>query len=219
MHRIAALCALIFIVLPSAALAQTVEDRAGELKAWREQCSDPDPDLRLAYLEAAIATDDASIQRICVRQSLESDNADIRNLGLRAAMGAIDQLTFTVQIPPQLEKALKDAGSNEDKLDDIYRWYVYRDWAALRTGFVVAISDASIESAGSTWSPLVNLTKVDDDYEGKATIVGDHVTWVGSAYLSRRDCHLTLSLQTGPSLAGELQCGDIAPFPVSAKLL
>jgi len=66
---------------------------------------------------------------------------------------------------------------------------------------------------------MVNLSKVSNDFKGKATIVGDQVTWVGAANLSQRACHLTLTLQPGPSLAGEFQCADIWPFPVSAKLL
>lgn len=65
----------------TASFAQDAAERAGQLKTWREQCSDPDPDLRLAYIEAAIASGDAAVMRICVRQSLESDDADIRNLG------------------------------------------------------------------------------------------------------------------------------------------
>lgn len=207
------------IGLSSGALAQTAEDRAGELKAWREQCSDPDSDLRLAYLEAAIKTKDNSIIRICVRQSLESDNADIRNLGLRAAIASISQLSFTVEIPKVLEDAYAEAEDDEDELDKISRWYVARDWGSLKSGLVVEIGKADVNSGSSIWYPLVNRTRAHDDYSGKATIIGDEVNWVGSASLSRYDCRLNLSLQPGPVLDGYFQCSDITPFHVVAKLL
>ena len=221
LRRLASYCLLLllFAIAPFPVQAQTAEDRAGELKAWREQCSDPDADLRLAYLEAALETADVSIIRICVRQSLESDNADIRNLGLRAAIASIDQLAFEVEIPPALDKALKAADDDDDKLDEIYGWYVYRDWLLLKTGLVITVDDAELATGKSVWYPMVNRTEPSESYSGKATIIGDKVTWVGSASLNRNDCRLSLSLAAGPVLEGELQCSDITPFHVTAKLL
>ncbi|MEW7009646.1 hypothetical protein [Lentilitoribacter sp. EG35] len=93
---------LAFFIQSYAAFSQSAEERAGELKNWREQCNHPDPDLRLAYLEAALETNDASINRICVRLALKSDNADLRNLGLRAAIASFDQITFEVDMPLEL---------------------------------------------------------------------------------------------------------------------
>lgn len=205
--------------LCTAAHAETAEDRAGELKTWREQCSDPDADLRLAYLEAALETEDTSIIRLCVRQSLESDNADIRNLGLRAAIASIEQLAFSVEIPKVLADAYEDAGDDSDQLNKISKWYVARDWLSLKTGLVVEIAKADINKGTSVWSPLVNLTRASDNYTGKATIIGDAVTWVGSAYLQRDDCRMALSLRPGPTLEGDLQCGDVTPFHIVANLL
>ncbi|MDD4702166.1 MAG: hypothetical protein PHI96_08095, partial [Desulfovibrio sp.] len=99
----------------STALGADAQDRAGELQTWREQCADPDPDLRLAYLENAIANGDVSVLRICIRLALQSDNADIRNLGLRAAITATPRITFMPTMPKALEQAYKRTGDNEQK--------------------------------------------------------------------------------------------------------
>jgi hypothetical protein len=202
-----------------AAAAQDASERAGALKAWREQCSDPDTDLRTAYVEAAIATNDVAVIRICVRQSLSSDDADIRNLGLRAALASIDQLLFQVQIQPQLAAELKKAGDDKKKLDEINDWYESRDWRKLQTGFTVAITGADLTSGKSTWSPLIGLTEKSDNYAGTTSIIGDTVNWTGRAYLQQDDCHMNLALTPEGTLDGTLQCGQMWPFPVSASLL
>lgn len=201
------------------AIAQDATERAGALKAWREQCSDPDTDLRMAYLEAAIATDDVAVIRICVRQSLESDDADIRNLGLRAALASIDQLTFEVTMPPELAAAYKKAGSDEDQLRKMGDWYVVRDWASLSTGLTVAVDGAEVATGKSIWSPLVNRSAKSDRNSGKATVIGDKVNWTGSAYLSKTECRFNLGLVEGGVLEGTFQCADLWAFPVSATLL
>jgi len=201
------------------AFAQDATERAGALKAWREQCSDPDTDLRLAYLEGAIATGDVAVIRICVRQSLESDDADIRNLGLRAALASIDQLSFEVTMPPELAAAYKKAGDNSDQLDKMSNWYVVRDWGSLKTGLSVVIDEAEVSTGKSVWSPLVNRSSKSNNYNGKATVIGDKVNWTGSANLSKSECRLNLELAEGSVLEGTFQCGDLWAFPVSAALL
>ena len=219
MNRSLFAAAAVAVLFCSPGAAQTAVDRAGELKAWREQCSDPDSDLRLAYIEAALETNDTAVMRICIRQSLESDNSDIRNLGLRAALASIDQIAFSVQPPAMLVDALAEAGDNEDRLDDISRWYIARDWQQLQNGLVFAVSKADFVGGTGTWSPLVRLSKASDRYVGKFTILGDKVTWVGSAYLETNECSLNATLVPGPALEGEWLCARGEPFKVTADLL
>ena len=42
------------LVFSSSVMSMTPQEKAAAIKEWRANCSDPDPDLRLAYLEAAI---------------------------------------------------------------------------------------------------------------------------------------------------------------------
>lgn len=207
------------LLLAGAASAQQAEDRAGELKSWREQCNDPDPDLRLAYVEKAVASGDAAVQRICIRLALESDNADIRNLGLRAAVAMQQQIRFDVAIPPQLAAALKSASGSEKKMAEIDRWYVMRSWRTMENGLVFAIDGAEVGSSSSVWFPLAGLSDSSNNYKGKATIVGTTLNWLGRVNLTPDVCTLDAQLKAGAELAGMFHCGDNWSFPVSARLL
>lgn len=210
---------LAMVLAATGTQAQTAADRAGELKVWREQCSDPDPDLRLAYIEAAIGTKDTAVIRICARQSLESDDSDTRNLGLRAALASMDQIRFEVEMPELLADALADADDDEKKLAEIERWYIKRDWQGLQGGLVFEIDKADMIKGSAVWFPMVNRSARYDRHTGKVAITGDTVTWVGAANLATGDCTLTASLVPGPALEGEFLCVQGEPFPVTAKLL
>jgi hypothetical protein len=199
--------------------AQTAVDRAGEIKQWRERCSEPDVDLRTAHIEAAIATGDVALIRICSRLALEADDADVRNLGLRAAIAATDQITFDVEMPKELAEAIEKAGTDQKKLNEINRWYAMDAWQAMQSGLVFEIADAELMSGNSEWYPLVALTKRNDGYGGKAKITGTRLTWVGRAYLKTDDCKLDVSLQPGAELQGVFHCSRNMPFPVRASLL
>lgn len=213
------LLAVATMLATTGANAQTATDRAGELKVWREQCSDPDTDLRIAYIEAALETKDTSIVRICVRQSLESDDSDTRNLGLRAAMASMDHIRFEVEVPAVLAEALEDAGDNEKKLNEISKWFIARDWQVLKTGLAFDIDKADLSRGTSEWFPLANQNARNERYSGKLSITGDRVSWVGAAYLANSDCNLTARLVAGPALEGEWLCARGEPFKVRADLL
>jgi hypothetical protein len=214
-----AMAVAMVVAAASPALPQDATERAGELKAWREQCNDPDTDLRTAYLEAAIESGDVAVIRICVRQSLMSDDADLRNLGLRAALASIEQLLFDVKMPEELEVALKKAGKDEKQLKAMDDWFMVRDWNVLRSGFGVTIQGAEVATGTSTWYPLANRSEMSDRYKGKAAIIGDKVNWTGSMALSNDTCTMNLQLSGAGTLEGTLLCSRNVPFPVSAALL
>jgi len=210
----------------NAPLAEDATERAGELKAWREQCADPDSDLRTAYIEAAIATDDVAIIRICVRQSLESDDADIRNLGLRAALASAGQLQFEVTTPNELANLLKKYGDDGEKIqraidDGTLSGRLFQLDNSLKPGIAFSIESDDISRGVSTWYPLLSLPEKSDGYKGKAVVVGDKVNWTGAAINGNNvlDCRLNLTLAPGAMLTGSFQCEQMAAFPVSAKLL
>jgi len=214
-----ALSVAVAILACSSAVAQDATERAEELKAWREQCNDPDTDLRTAYLEAAIESGDTAVIRICVRQSLMSDDADIRNLGLRAALASIDQLLFEVTMPEPVENAIEKAGDSDKEQRELNRLFMIQDWWVLRAGFTVVIEDAKVASGKSTWYPLTNLTEQNDNYKGTAAVIGDKVNWTGGTYLANKECSMNLKLSDNATLDGVLLCARNVPFPVSAALL
>lgn len=197
----------------------TSATRAGEIKTWREQCNDPDYDLRLAYLEQALKSKDVTIERICIKAALESDNAEIKNLGLRAAVSATDKIYFSANLPEIIEKEISVAGDNEDKIRKVKDSYEFRDYQWIKQGFIFYIQSASISKGDSEWYPLVKNSKPYDKTT-KANVIGDKIKWSGEMdFDGGRTCDLNVSLATGVSLVGTLQCQDWVPYPVSAKLL
>ena len=214
-----AIAGLIAVGLTGTAHSENTEERAGQLKTWRQQCADPDVDLRTAYIEAAIASKDVAVVRICVRLALESNDADIRNLGLRAAIASISQLTFAVTIPPELAQAYEDAGDDADALDKIARYYITPIYQSTKNGLVFEIKKADVTTGTSIWYPLANLTETNERYKGQATVIGDKVSWVGSADFTKSDCEFHVHLAEGAQLEGNFQCSDLWKIPVSATLL
>lgn len=207
--------------LVSSSIAATPLERAGELKTWKEQCNDGDPELRLAYVEAALDTNDVSVQRICTRLALESDDANTRNLGLRAVMASLDRVLFETTIPAPYKAALEDAEGNEKRLEEIRNWYFYGLWNFANEGVNFEISKSKVTSGKSVWYPLTSLAEVSDNYKGNANVVGSTVSWTGKMRFGNRawSCRLDASLESGATLAGMLKCEDFWPIPVRAKLL
>lgn len=201
-------------------LAQTAAERAAELKTWRAQCADPDPDLQIGYLEAAIDTDDTSIIRICLRQALVSDQADTRNMALRAAIASVDSIVFKTEMPPQLAAAYEDAEGDNDALREISRYYITGTFDDLRNGLRFDIDDALPESSQSVWFAMANRTKRDDRNAGDAIIVGSAITWQGNIQAARGwFCVLAIELDATAHLVGDLKCDEQWAIPVSASLL
>lgn len=217
--KAATLAVLVVIALVHSAAAQVATDRAGEIKTWRDQCADPDIDLRTAYIEQAIATSDTAVIRVCLRQALESDDADIRNLGLRAALASISQMTFEVTMPPELEKAYAEAKSNDKKVADIDRYLVSANYRLIKQGLIFAIDGADVSAGTSKWFPMAGLDAINDNYFGTTQVIGDKLNWVGRAYLQDSPCTLSVRVTSGAQLGGLFQCGQEWAFPVTAQLL
>lgn len=193
-------------------------DRAGLLKEWREKCNDPDPDLRLAYIEQAILSNDTPIQRICTKIALESDNNDIRNLGLRTAISASTQITFHVEMPQKIADDLKKAGNDEDRIKKVTSSSEYRNWEMLKNGLVFEIESTEKTSPTSVWYPMIMQSSRYDGYKGKAVITGNKIVWVGR--LTVHDTgSFNLTLHTGGEIKGNLQVGNTIIFAINAKLL
>ncbi len=200
--------------------AADAKARAAELATWRDQCNDPDPDLQLAYIESAIATKDISIQRICLGKALESDNENVRNIGLRAAIASMQHLTFTVELPNELAAEYKNSANDPEKLEKFFNSDPGEVFSPLRNGLLIDIVDASMTTGKSTWHPLAGLNKSSSNYQGVAIVEGSKISWVGSICISNGNhSSIIVHLEPGGILKGFLQCEGLQPFPITAKLL
>ena len=196
--------------------------RAASLQTWREQCSDPDPDLRLAYVEAAIATKDASVQRICVRLALQSDNADIRNLGLRAAIASTPQITFMPTMPKSLEADLRKGADDEKFMDRVKHSSTSRLFDTIQNGLKMCSDNAEVGKNSFQWNALAANIELRKDRFTKATIVGSKIVWSGLIEIfneNPHNCTINVTLTREGKLAGTLNCNDVTPMNIIADLL
>lgn len=215
------------IALTSA--AETPEDRIGKIKQWKSDCAEEDADLRLAYVEAAIATEDPAIMRICNRLALQSDNADIRNLGLRASLASMEQIVFTPAMPDTLKKVAEKADADEATKAAILSCGDntspdYKIWHSISTGIPFVIEEGKVNDSSFKWTALVNTAKTYDDYSGNAIIVGSNLSWTGQFYSINKcsghshKCSISTSLSESGKLDGTLQCAVGGSFEISADL-
>jgi|GEM_PF-4455062 len=184
----------LFIVLSGALLgfstlsahAESPLERAAKIKEWRANCSDPDPDLRLAYIEGAIATNDRTIIRACVRQTLNSQNEDVRNLALRAALAASERLTMMFDMPESYREAVAKAGGDPAKLKTITKKYTKPLWPhGQMNGLVTLVAKSTaFESQVSEWFVLGTNAKEMDAHTAKLTIFGNSISGNGTINIS-----------------------------------
>lgn len=207
---------------PSADVQPGVQARAASLQTWREQCSDPDPDLRLAYVESSIASKDASVQRICIRLALQSDNADIRNLGLRAAIAAIPQITFMPTMPKSLEAELRKGADDDNFMKKVKETYTARLYDATQNGLKMCSDNAEVGKNSFLWNTLAANVELRKDRFAKATIIGSKISWAGFIHVSggsSLSCSVNVALTREGKLAGKLSCEGCPPMDIIADLL
>lgn len=219
-------CALSLACFNEAALGEEpqpeAQARAASLQTWREQCSDPDPDLRLAYIENAIASKDASVQRICIRLALQSDNADIRNLGLRAAIASTQQITFMPTIPKSLEADLRKGADDDNFMKKVKDSYIARLYDATQNGLKMCSENAEVGKGTFLWNTLAANIDLRKERYYKATIVGSKINWSGNVVISGGNvltCTVNVALTREGKLAGKLSCEGSPPMDIIADLL
>jgi len=195
--------AALFLLSGIAAYAQsTAQNTAAILQTWQTNCGDPNPELAIGYLRDAMKTNDPIIDRICLRQGLNSDNGDVRSAALRAAIASGSMLLFQV---------------TEPKGDSL----PYNDknlWSYMQTGLFIHVTGGNVQTGTATWQPMVGLAQPSQQYQGTVNVIGSIVRWGGRIFNSSI-CQLTAKLGQGDVLQGTFQCNGGALFPVTTHLL
>lgn len=202
--------------------AETPQERAAKIKEWRANCDDPDSDLRIAYLEAAIAGKDQTIIRTCIKQTITSDNADVRNLALRAALASSERLTIEFSMPEAYEKDKEAAGDDSKRMRQLKKDYNGSLKALELTNGILSITPKSVEmdKQKSSWFILGANTNEEDQLVANLSVVGDQVTGNGQAnigYLVKLSLNLTLN--DAGELVGEGKLYHSDSLPMKIKLL
>ena len=95
----------------SSSPSRTPQERREQLAKVQEQLGDPDPLMRLAYMEDIMASGDGLRMQIAMRTAFASDDPDLRAIALRAYLASHKEFTFDVILPPDLQKLVDSATS------------------------------------------------------------------------------------------------------------
>ena len=206
----------------AAAFAQTPQERVAQIQEWRENCSDPNPDLRLAYIEAALAESDPTLSRICLELALLSDDPNIRDLGLRAALARAERLIFELEMPAAYQAALESARTDSAREDVKEEWASHAQFmSAMGSRLILLAKDVSPSEPITQWTPLDSDGRPEDSTPITLTVRAGAVEGVGSTRMYRNrlaDVHLDLEITDDGALAGGFVHGAGAPFQVRAEL-
>ncbi|KCZ94196.1 hypothetical protein [Hyphomonas johnsonii] len=209
------------ILVAPFASAQSAAERAAALKQWKADCSQEDPDLRLAYIEDAIVNQGATVARLCARQALESSDPDTRALGLRAALAMTEVLSLPFDMPIEYQTALAEAQKQgQDEVDAVNR--KWSNALSLRKNlggsFGFQQYRVSIESNTTEWLTKTYRGNFDKDEKSKITSTADSVRIEGT-YGCCDPVAIDLRLGAGGVLSGTGMLDGIGPFPIVAEIL
>jgi hypothetical protein len=202
--------------------AQSAAERREALAQISEKLNDPDPFMRLAHMEEIVASGRAADTQIAVKMALSSSDPELRSMGLRAYMSSISELRLEMSLPPEVDKAVKDAKGDERTEQKVRRANrgVFSYYNGLSQRLNIGIEDAEFASGRFQVFTKSNLTRRDDRYAGSGSVTGDRVVFdtrvrIGSQI---RTCSVELGLAEGLSLAGEMSCQSSSPIPLSTRI-
>lgn len=181
----------------------TAQNTAAILQTWRTACADPNPDLAIGYLQEAMNTKNRLVNRVCLRQVLESDNADVRSTALRIVVGSVPLIQFRVSKPEG------EIGNNAQL------------WSYIQTGLVFQAVDGDPQNGSATWHSLVTNAQPNKNLAGQVDVFGSGLRWAGRVQIgvATNTCRLSAELTQGDAISGTFQCEAGPLFPVTASLL
>ena len=210
---------LLLVALP--VVGQDRAERAQELKQWRADCTDPDADLRFATLEAAVATDDRAIRRICMKSALDDDDIEVRRLALALALASAERLVLEFGPSEEMQSALAKAGSKREDVKAVWSDYGYTAAVLANSEGVLVLAPSDVDAPGpvTRWLVIGPNGKAHESYDLTLTQVGSRLDGNGQV-LSGAAYTVTvrLELATGGQLVGIIAAHGGEPFPASISL-
>jgi hypothetical protein len=86
-----------------------VEARAQQLRAVVGSVTSPDRSLNIANFEAIVGSGDVRRIELAVRTLIESDDAVLRGMAMRAYIGAVRDMVFEVVLPAEAIRLVEQA--------------------------------------------------------------------------------------------------------------
>lgn len=208
--------------IPTLHAASAVE-RSNQIKEWRSNCTDPDSDMRLAWLESAIESEDLIAQRTCAKVALFDTDIEMRRLGVQMAIAINDRLIVKIDASEEYRNAMKSAGTDKKKIREVKSDFGYtaKAYETLGGAMTLAAKSVSLMTQTSEWL-VVPVTGVESDsYKMSLTLIGDGLSGVGTALTPAGALSVTLNVELNDAgiLSGTIGFYGGLLFPATIQLL
>jgi hypothetical protein len=181
--------------------ADSAADRREALAQVRERMGDPDPLMRLAYLEQLGTSQDQTAILLALRYALASDDADLRALALRLYMGNAKSLDLKVIPTQELRQLATDPQASKDLNKRLL--------TLLATGYLrFRVADFDFKDASFKVYAMDGVNAPNEKYAGPGQVRGVSVSFSVKVYGLHGQPRCTVSLQPTADLelTGEAAC-------------
>lgn len=204
---------LVYLVLLSmatgvATAAQTAADRREQLAQIREQMGDPDPLMRLAYLEELAASQDQTATMVALRYAMASDDADLRALATRLYMANTTSLDLKVLVPEAVQQLAADPQERKKLNKSLV--------SLMASGYLrFRVQDFDFKTAGFKVFAMDGLNAPNEKFAGPGQVRGATVSFSTKVYGLSGQPRCTVNLQPTADLelAGEAACESGVEHP------
>jgi hypothetical protein len=185
--------------------APSQEARRAELAQVQELLADPDPNLRLANMEAIVNSHDTTKLQLALRIVFHSDDPNMRALGVRAYIASLNDITFDVQFPAAVQHQYEEAQGDEDRMNALIKQHPYVGGfisSGLRLRLIFSKYDMTKNTGVLADAKVVSVP-------GAFTVSGDRVTGSFTSALNTlgiAPCSVDFRPTTEASLRGSLVC-------------
>ena len=206
------------VVVPGQAQAPTdkmksVQARHDDLMKVQEALADPDPLTRLATMEAAVASGDATKISVAMRIAFSSDDPAMRDFAMRVWVAGLKRLTLDVVMPADLQKTVDAAMTDANQSAELakIKWLGFWSNRAFQVSFAFSSYDV-VKNSGKVYS-LPDFTEAN---QTDFSIIGSQlqiVAAVSSPGSYPIQCSFRLSPSAKLSLEGTVSCPYGGPSP------
>ena len=200
--------------------AGTAEQRRAQLAEVQKKLTDPDPDMRQAYMEEIIASEDAAQIRIALRMAFTGDDQDLRATAMRGYLASAKEIVFDMKMPDAIQKQYDKAKMNPadlKELENAQGYYFINTYDGWHMTFDVLLTSYQMKSNAGKFGIKLNSSPA-----GSFTVVGDTVkgdiSYQQGAYQS--NCQIQFKPTPDLKLVGTLNCNIqlTPPITITAPL-
>lgn len=183
----------IVLAMPSAVMAETIDfaaiqAQAAQIKQANELLNNPDPNLRLAALEAMLSSDNLAMREAAYTAGFASASDTIRAVTARKRFSELTTLVFELSLPEN---------ATEDQKKQFNKWAGKFDVQVLKydeaSGTFELVTDSTYKGSGNVSGIRLNFA-LRAGFSGKLSL-NDESVYVGSVNYKDVSLPAKLTLQ------------------------